>query len=222
MRRTICLALLLLLPAAINAQPRATIDSLVERVTHDWGTPPADGWQVQWTIVRGDSAALRAASAQVAGSRRSGVYTVTMRRTPFAAPTLVARLAIGHTLSEIVAARAMSRNTTLNDGDLRQQDRVVWGAPSPDTTARGLTSTGGQTRRAVREGEVIRSADLVPTPVMRAGDLITAEFIHNGVRLALAGTALQNAALGGRVAVRLDRGRRFAATVIGPNTVRID
>ena len=41
-------------------------------------------------------------------------------------------------------------------------------------------------------------------------------------RLVLVGTALHNASLGGRVAIRLDRGRRFAGVATGRNTVRLD
>ena len=42
------------------------------------------------------------------------------------------------------------------------------------------------------------------------------------MRLALVGTALQNASLGARVAIRLDRGRRFAGIATGRHTVRLD
>jgi flagella basal body P-ring formation protein FlgA len=46
--------------------------------------------------------------------------------------------------------------------------------------------------------------------------------VRDGVRLVVPGFALQNASLGGRVAIRLARGRRLAGVATGRNTVRID
>ena len=81
---------------------------------------------------------------------------------------------------------------------------------------------GTETRRTLSRGEVVRSSDVIDAPVVFAGDTVTAEFIRDGVRLALVGTALQNASLGARVAIRLDRGRRFAGIATGRHTVRLD
>jgi flagella basal body P-ring formation protein FlgA len=74
----------------------------------------------------------------------------------------------------------------------------------------------------IREGEPIRDTDTEAPPVIVAGDSVSAEVVRDGVRLVVPGFALQNASLGARLSIRLDRGRRFAGVATGRNTVRID
>ena len=212
----------LAIAAPLHAQSRATVDSLVARITHTWGATPQGGWCAEWSVVRGDSTALRVDGAEVTGSARSGIYTITMRRDKFAAPILVGRLRIGREQDEVVAAHQIARGVTLGDADVLVRHTLVWGAPD-DSVALGITSIiGTESRRVLRDGEAIRAVDVMPAPVVFAGDSVTAEFIRGGVRVALVGTALHNAALGARVAIRFDRGRRFAGIATGRNTVRLD
>ncbi|MCC7052661.1 MAG: flagellar basal body P-ring formation protein FlgA [Gemmatimonadaceae bacterium] len=205
-----------------GAQPRATIDSLVLRITAGWAIAPCATRCVEWTLVRGDSTALRAATAEVSGSDRTGTYTVTMRPSRFAAPALVARLHIGHEQPGVVASHTIIRGQALDRGDVELRSTLEWGAPDRPSQASLAAVLGTEARRMLREGEPIRPGDVIAPPVVRAGDVVTAEVVRAGVRLALAGTALQNASLGGRVAIRLDRGRRLAGVATGRNTVRLD
>ncbi len=208
------------LPAPVHAQ--AVVDSLVARITHAWGTPPRGGWCAEWSVVRGDSSALQAAAAEISGSERVGIYTITVRRERFAAPVLVGRLRVGRERDEVVAARQIARGAILGENDLLLQHSLVWGAPDADVPLPLTSIIGTEARRVLRNGETIRAIDIVSAPVVFAGDTVTAEIIRDGVRLALVGTALHNASLGGRVAIRLDRGRRFAGIATGRNTVRLD
>ena len=205
-----------------GAQSQSGIDSLVARVTHGWGSAPEGGWRAEWNVVRGDSAAMQAQTAEISGSDRSGIYTITMRPSRFAAPIMVGRLRVGHQRREAIAARPIARGTVLTADHIALRRAQVWGAPH-DTSVAGIAAfVGGESRRAIRDGEVIRDRDVTAAPVVFAGDSVTAELIRGGVRLALAGTALHNAPLGARVAIRLDRGRRFAGIATGRNTVRLD
>lgn len=222
--RTLLLSVLAssLVATSLPAQARTTIDSIVSRITRSWGTTPRGGWCVEWSVVRGDSSALRADAAEISGSDRAGLYTITMRPAKFAAPVLVGRLRVGHEREEPVTASQIQRGAILREQDILMRHSVIWGAP--DTIA-GLpleTIVGAQARRVLRDGELIRGTDITGAPVVFAGDTVRAELIRDGVRLALVGTALHNASLGGRVAIRLDRGRRFAGIATGRNTVRLD
>ncbi len=191
--------------APAHAQQAAAVDSLVARITHAWGSPPAGGWRTEWSVIRGDSTLLDASTAEITGSERSGIYTITMRPARFAAPTLVGRLRVGYEREVMVASRAL-----------------VWGAPIDSAPPLITSALGRESRRMIREGESIRESDTESPPVVIAGDSVTAEVVRDGVRLVVPGFALQNASLGARVSIRLARGRRFAGTATGRNTVRID
>ena len=220
--RRITLATLCVIAAPLHAQSRATMDSLVTRITRTWGVAPSGGWCVEWNVVRGDSTALRASTAEISGSARSGMYTITMRRERFAAPVLVGRLRVGHETAAPVAAHTIARGALLSASDVQLQHSLVWGAPEVKVPVTLDGIIGSETRRVLRDGEVIRAIDIASAPVVFAGDTVTAELIRDGVRLALVGTALHNASLGARVAIRFDRGRRFAGIATGRNTVRLD
>ncbi|HYW49822.1 MAG TPA: flagellar basal body P-ring formation chaperone FlgA [Gemmatimonadaceae bacterium] len=213
---------MLAMAAPARAQTLSGVDLLVARVTHGWGPAPEGGWRAEWSVVRGDSAALRAGDAVITGSERSGIYTITMRPSRFAAPTLVARLRVGHEHREVVAARPITRGALLTSDDVALRRALVWGAPHDTTVPSHIVLVGAEARRTMRDGEPIRDSDVVAPPVVFAGDSVTAEFIRDGVRLALVGTALHDAPLGARVAIRFDRGRRFAGIATGRNTVRLD
>ena len=224
MQRLLLLQLVgLIVTAVVVAQTRPAVDSLVAQVTRSWGTAPAGGWTSEWTVIRGDSTALSARDAELVGSDRSGTFTVTVRSTRFAAPRLVGRLRVGAVRAETVAAHTVPRGAALTSDDLRSDSLPVWGLRDSSTTMIPIAAlVGSETRRVLREGEPVRQADVVQAPVVRVGDTITAEYMRDGVKLALVGTALQNAPLGGRVAIRLDRGRRLAGIAVGRNTVRLD
>lgn len=213
---------MLAVTAPAQAQQLTAIDSLVARITHAWGRPPAGGWRAEWSVVRGDSTLLDASAAEISGSERSGIYTITMRSARFAAPTLVGRLRVGYERAAVVATHAIARGRTLGEADVSVRRALVWGAPIDSAPPLISSALGRSSRRVIREGEPIRDTDTEATPVIVAGDSVSAEVVRDGVRLVVPGFALQNASLGGRLSIRLARGRRFAGTATGRNTVRID
>jgi len=203
-------------------QQQTAVDSLVACITHAWGKAPAAGWRAEWSVIRGDSTLLDAAHAEISGSERSGIYTITMRSVRFGAPTLVGRLRVGYEREDVVASHTLSRGRQLDANDVAVRRALVWGAPIDSAPPLVATTLGRSARRVIREGEPIRSGDTEAAPVVMAGDSVTAEVVRDGVRLVVPGFALQNASLGGRVAIRLARGRRLAGVATGRNTVRID
>ncbi len=221
MVRAPLLAALLFAPP-LAAQRNAAVDSIVARITRTWGPAPRGGWCAEWSMVRGESSALRADAAEISGSDRAGIYTITVRAARFAAPVLIGRLRLGYERQEPVAARQIARGTLLADADVLVRHMLVWGAPDSVASPTAEHLIGSEARRVLRDGEPIHANDVTPAPLVFAGDSVTAELVRDGVRVALVGTALHNASLGARVAIRLHGGRRFAGVAIGRNTVRLD
>jgi flagellar basal body P-ring formation protein FlgA len=221
MFRVALLAVLVVAPP-LAAQRHAAVDAIVAQITRTWGPAPRGGWCAEWSVVRGDSSALRADVAEISGSDRAGIYTITVRAARFAAPVLIARLRLGYERQESVAARQIARGTVLAEQDVLVRHMLVWGAPDTAMAPTPEHLIGSEARRVLRDGEPIRSNDVTPAPLVFAGDSVTAELVRDGVRVALAGTALHNASLGARVAIRLSGGRRFAGIATGRNTVRLD
>lgn len=212
----------LLTASPLAAQRQAAVDSIIARITRTWGPAPRGGWCAEWSVVRGDSSALRADLAEISGSDRAGIYTVTIRPARFAAPVLVARVHVGYERAEAVAARPIARGAVLAEQDVLVRHMLVWGAPDSVAVPAPERLIGAEARRMLRDGEPIHNTDVTPAPLVFAGDSVTAELVRDGVRIALVGTALHNAPLGARVAIRLTGGRRFAGTAVGRNTVRLD
>ncbi len=212
----------LLITSPLAAQRQAAVDSIIARITRTWGPAPRGGWCAEWSSVRGDSSALRADLAEISGSDRAGIYTITIRPARFAAPVLVARLRVGYERAEAVAARQVARGAVLAEQYVLVRHMLVWGAPDSIAAPAPERLIGAEARRVLRDGEPIHPTDVTSAPLVFAGDSVTAELVRDGVRIALVGTALHNAPLGARVAIRLTGGRRFAGTAVGRNTVRLD
>ena len=109
------------------------------------------------------------------------------------------------------AARAMARGEALAATDIA--------AAPGDTLAPHLV--GWTTRRMIAAGEVLRAPAVVPPASVRAGDRVAVVYAQGGVALRLDGTAATDAALGMRVAVRVDTHRRFEGTVTAPGVVTL-
>src|SRR3954462_6992202 len=142
--------------------------------------------------------------------------------------TLVALLALsaklGHaqtpgepTRRVAVATRALPRGTVLAAGDFVMRDTVVRGPVDTSTV-----TSGWVTRRLIGAGEVLRAPAVERPQVVSANQSIQVEYQDRDVRLTIHGVATRNAALGERIAIRTDNGRRMEGTVVAPGRVRLD
>ncbi len=117
-----------------------------------------------------------------------------------------------------VAMRALSRGTVLDAGDFEYRDTTAIRGVA-DTTA---VATGWVTRRVIAAGEVLREPAVVPPVIVTANDPVEAIWQDHNVRLTIRAIATRNGAMGDRVTVRTEQGRRMDGTVIGPGRVRIE
>ena len=119
-----------------------------------------------------------------------------------------------------VAARALPRGAVLKEAD------IVYRADSTAAKSRPVVgagvAAGWVTRRVISEGEALREPAVGPPPVIEAGDTVQAIWSDGSIELRVAGRAMNTAAAGGRVTVRVDLERRFEGVAIGAGLVRLD
>jgi flagella basal body P-ring formation protein FlgA len=149
---------------------------------------------------------------------------------PIMVGTLVALLAIsakiGHaqttapargTQRVAVATRVLARGTVLTAADFAMRDTTL--------NFQGDTSTvteGWVTRRLIGPGEILRMPAVERPRVINANQPVQLEWSDSNVTLVLRGIATRSAAVGERIAVRTDSGRRVEATVVAPGRLKLD
>ena len=136
-----------------------------------------------------------------------------------AAIALSARLAAAQQakVRVAVAARALARGAVLGDSDIVFRDTTGWATVDATPVAAGWV-----TRRVIAAGEPLRSPAVEPPVLVAANEPVEVEFRDGYVRLSIAGTAARDGALGERVPVRTELGRRIEGTVVARGRVRID
>lgn len=120
-----------------------------------------------------------------------------------------------------VALRDLQRGDTLRADDFALVDTSIvwrWQAPPADTAT---AIVGWVARRAIARGELLRAPAIGAPTVIAGGATVQAIWQDGPVRLVLTGTAVNSAALGGPVGVRIDRSRRLDGIAVAPNTVRL-
>jgi flagella basal body P-ring formation protein FlgA len=108
------------------------------------------------------------------------------------------------------ATRALPRGYVLTAEDM-----------TPTTPDTRHPSAGWVTKRVIAAGEPLRVPAVAPPDAIRAGQPVDVVFVDGAIRLRLTGTALNAAALGARVAVRIDARRRLEGVAVGPSTVQL-
>lgn len=159
--------------------------------------------------------------ARLAGAQQPPAATLLARNGARGSVPTVARsaaLTVPRDTQRIaVAAHALARGTVLAANDIAYHDTVT--RIPLDSSA---VAPGWVTRRVIAEGEALRSPAVEPPLVVMANDPVEAEWTDGGVRLTLRGTATKSAALGERITIRTESGRRIEGTVVAPGRVRID
>ena len=120
-----------------------------------------------------------------------------------AAPTPAA----GQADSIPVAARELPRGVALVEADI---------------AGAGAARTGWVTRRLIREGEPLREPAVSPPLLVTSGEVVQVVWSEGPLELRVKGRAMNSAAAGARVSVRVDMTRRFEGVAVGDGLVRLD
>lgn len=126
--------------------------------------------------------------------------------------------ALGVERSVPVAAHALARGVALSPSDYRIATVVV----RPALRGAATADSGWVTRRAVAEGEALIEPAVGPPSLVTAGQAVTFVAQTGTVRLSVRSTAASAGALGDRIWVRMDSGRRLRGVVAAPGTVQSD
>jgi flagella basal body P-ring formation protein FlgA len=197
-------------PATVEAHVR---DGLAER------------WRVEATRLdlawgRTDAALREDTEVALSGAGREGWVAVTLTA-PGRAPQVV-RVRAGVKQRVSVAAHDLVSGTRVTADDIAWQERTVWGPPQDGRPGPGEVETGWLVRRALGAGEPLAWPAVAPPLAVEAGTPVTLVWSQGGVRVSRPGIAVNGAAKGGWVQVRVDgRADRFVGQAIGAGEVRL-
>jgi flagella basal body P-ring formation protein FlgA len=129
-----------------------------------------------------------------------------------------------------VAARDIARGAALTATDIGYAPRSAVAERSgskaaPDSiepAAAGDQLVGWTTRRVVTAGEPLRPPTVIAPQLVRSGDLVEVVWGQDGILVTMRGRATRSAAVGERIAVRMDAQRKLEGTVIAAGRVRVN
>src|SRR3954469_1790548 len=156
--------------------------------------------------------APRLVFAQANGVRGGVAVASTQQSPPLEASAPKQRVA--------VATRDIPRGTVLAADDFEMRDTTIRTRGSQSDTTPVVA--GWVTRRLINAGEILRSPAVEAPAVVNANSPVLIEWSDGNVSLTVHGIAARNGALGERISVRSDNGKRFEATVVAAGRVRID
>ncbi len=204
---------LVLLPAALVAQavPAPVEARVVAAVAQAWRVEP-ETVRLAWGRIAGQVA--EDAELRLVGRGTDGWFAVVF--TPGGG---AGRVRAGIATRGPVAARPLPVGTRLTDEDVKSEERIEWGPPTPDGP---WPAAGWLVRRALAAGEPVGPPAVVAPPVVAAGDPVRLTWRQGSVAVSLDGVALHAAGLGQPLRVRIEgRPSRLEATVTGPGAARL-
>lgn len=150
---------------------------------------------------------------RVVGAGAGGWFVVVFH--PAESTAVAVRVRAGVERPVMVATRPLGSGGRIAAGDVREEVRVHWGSPRPDSSQ--VPAEGWEVRRAIRKGEVVAPPAVSPPPLVLAGEPVRLEWVSGGVQVSVVGIALNSARRGETVRARLEeRPARLSGTVTAP------
>ncbi len=204
----------LLLSARSGDAPvsRALAARVASRLAESWRVP-VEEVRLAWGRATEIASMPDDVPFRILGRGEDGWFVVVFDPAETGAAAVRVRAGVERTV--MVATRSLPAGSRLADGDLREEVRVRWGVPGPDTTAR--PGTGWDVRRLLRAGEVVLPPAVTAPPIVLAGQPVKLQWESGGVRVSVVGIALNSARAGEMVRARLEeRPARLTATATAP------
>jgi flagellar basal body P-ring formation protein FlgA len=159
-----------------------------------------------------------AAQATGGGFRRTDVRIVQEGQ---AVATVAARVKIASFGPVVVARQPIARGALLRDEDLRVEERRLDELPTTVVTDVDQ-AIGREARVALAAGKPLTSQGLATAALVKRGDVVRIAIERGGMRLSVAGEALETAGAGERVRVLNDSSKReLVGRVVDHGTVLV-
>jgi flagella basal body P-ring formation protein FlgA len=214
-----CLAGPMDLPAQAPSPVPAALEGRVgDAIARLWQVP-AGSLQLEWGHLSSQHPLSEDAGFRLLGQGDDGQFVVAFALA--GGQTLAIRLRAGVTDSVLVAARPLSAGVRIGLADLAMSTRLHWGAPRRSEDP--LPGPGWLVKRPLAVGGLIAPPAVVPPPLVEAGAPIKVQWESGAVSVAVAGVAVNAAALGQPIQVRTSgRSGLVHAIVTGPGTARME
>jgi len=200
----------LLAPAAAHAQqPESFTARVAAAVAQRWGVPAARV-HIEWernAPEHGGSFTLEGGAA--------GEWVVS---TTGQGDRANYRLRAGVLQECPSAARDLPRAVTLASDHITRSTVTRWGPPVSGGCA---DVEGWVTRRPVRMGEPLEPPAVAPPAAVRSGEKVRVTFVRGSVAVTLDGRAAGSGAVGDRILVHMETGRRVMTTITGAGSVEV-
>jgi flagella basal body P-ring formation protein FlgA len=211
------LAVLFTLAGATSAFGQATslVDRLAAEVAARWGVDPGD-IVVEWSSPDLAAALPEDAGLELVGGGNDGVWFVDVA-TEEGTTRLRARAGLAYTGK--VAAHDLERGVEIVAADIALQSTTRWGPPGRETEG---VEPGWVTRRRIVAGQPLVAPAVARPLAVRPGDDVQIVYASGPVELVLAGRAAGSGAVGERVAVRAETGKRLEGVIVSNGRIRIE
>ncbi len=199
--------------------PRVLSGRVADRIASAWSVP-GSSIRLEWGHHSASVPLSPQAPFQLLGKGTGGWFVVVFD--PTTAEASAVRVRAGVEQPVAVASRTLASGESLVAGDLKEEVRLHWGAPTRSNEAT-VPGPSWQMRRGVAAGEVVSSLAAAPPPDVLPGESVRFEWRTGDVEVSVVGIALHAARRGERLRARLEeRPTRLEGTVTAPGRATLE
>lgn len=208
------LSLVFLAPAAVAAQDRSASVSVeferrvAEAVAAVWEVP-ADKIRLEWGSLREAVELSDDWEFRLMGNGANSWFAVAMESS--GRPRTAARVRAAVKTTVAVSARRLTSGAVLSNQDIQLVERERWGPPEPGSAR---VEAGWIVRQPIARGQVLLPPTVSPPMLVRSGERIDVVWSRGRVSVRTEGVALETAALGEEVRIRLRDQRRNIVGIV--------
>lgn len=204
-------------PGGDAVLPPLLVQRIAGAVAERWAVP-ADRVRLEFSLLERGAMLPAQSPFRLLGRGEDGWFAIVFE--PQGQAPLAAKLRAGLEDSVAVAVRPLPAGTELAAADMRYVLKTAWRGPL--RAAAPLARPGDRVRRAIARDEVLAAPAVTPAPLVAAGASVQLEWRRGDVTIELQGTAVNAAAAGEPVQVRVaGRTGQLRGVAIAADRVRV-